>query len=131
MTRRQSGRWRRRNPSLRIAERTKSGLHAARIIDNGLVADAALQAPAMHQWLTGPDCDRAAEVQRAERRLAELPSNTPALLGAAQAMHRWLDRGEKRAPMRAALVRHWTRTGLLRAPVPLTGARAQRRDPLA
>jgi hypothetical protein len=95
-----------------------------RIIDNGTVAEAALEALAMHQWLTGPDFDQEGEVQRAERSFADYPSETPVLLGAARAMHSWLDRGEKRAPMRAALVRRWTKTGLLRASVPLTGVRA-------
>jgi hypothetical protein len=107
-----------------VIEGLRPRLPDTRIIDNGLVADAALRALAMHQWLTGPDFDQEGEVQRAERTFADLPSKTPVLLGAAQAMHRWLDRGEKRAPMRAALVRRWTRTGLLRAPVPLTGVRA-------
>lgn len=95
-----------------------------RIADNGSVAVAVLQALAMHQWLTCPDFDQEGEVQQAERALAASPSNLPVLLGAAQAMHRWLDRGGQRAPIRAALVRHWTKTRLLRAPVPLTGVRA-------
>lgn len=107
-----------------VIEGLRSRMPNTRIIDNGLVADAALRALAMHQWLTGPDFDQEGEVQRAERSFADSPSKTPALLGAAQAMHSWLDRGEPRAPMRAALVRRWTRTGLLRAPVPLTGVRA-------
>jgi hypothetical protein len=111
-----------------VIEGLRPRMPATRIIDNGMVADAALQALAMHQWLTAPDFDQEGEVQRAERALADTPSNTPVLLAAAQATHRWLDRGEKRPPMRAALVRRWTRTGLMRAPVPLTGARALSAD---
>ena len=107
-----------------VIEGLRPRMPNTRIIDNGMVAETALQALAMHQWLTGPDFDQEGEVQRAERTLIDLPTKTPVLLGAAQAMHGWLDRGEQRAPMRAALVRHWTRTRLLRAPVPLTGVRA-------
>ncbi|MGK7871737.1 hypothetical protein ACFHPP_31375, partial [Falsiroseomonas sp. E2-1-a20] len=36
--------------------------------------------------------------------------------------------GGARAPLRAALVRHWGTTGLLRAPLPLTGASALRAE---
>ena len=42
--------------------------------------------------------------------------------------HAWLDSGGTRPPIRAALIRFWTRQKLLRAPVPLTGARALRAD---
>ena len=107
-----------------VIEGLRPRLPNTRIIDNAMVVDAAEQALAMHQWLTWPDFDQEGEVQRAERAFAGCPSDTPSLLNAAQVMHRWLECGEQRAPMRAALVRYWTKTRLLRAPVPLTGVRA-------
>ena len=71
-----------------------------------MVADAALQALAMYQGITRPDPDQEGGVQRAERALIELLPKILGLLGGAQAMHGWLNRGEFRAPMRAALVLH-------------------------
>jgi len=48
-----------------------------------------------------------------------------ALLGAAEAMHEWLDRGGTRPPVRAAVAGYWQRCGLLPVASPLlTGARA-------
>ncbi len=46
------------------------------------------------------------------------------LLSAALPFHSWLETGGQRPPIRAALIRHWVRRGLLRIPVPVTGPRA-------
>lgn len=94
-----------------------------RIIDRGVILDAARTALTLHQWLVEPDFDQEGEVQRAERAFAGPTSTTPLLLAAGVA-HAWLDGGEERAPIRAALARYWKRSGLLRTPVPLTGARS-------
>ena len=96
-----------------------------RVIDRGGVLAAVRHALDLHRWLAAPDFDQEGEVQRAAHVLAAAPGATP-LLAAAVGMHRWLDQGNARAPMRAALVRHWTRHGLLHAPVPLTGPAALR-----
>ena len=101
--------------------------HALRIIDRGMILDAARHALDMHAWLTSPDFDQEGEVQRAEAALATLSVATP-LLAAARGAHAWLDGGGERAPLRAALIRYWTKHRLLRAPAPLTGAAALRAD---
>jgi hypothetical protein len=103
--------------------------HALRIIDRGAIFEAARHALALHQWITAPDFDEEGEVLRAEAHLAEYGGRgeTP-LLTAAFAMHGWLEAGGARPPIRAALVRHWTRHRLLRVPVPLTGAAALRAE---
>ena len=95
-----------------------------RIVDRGLILDAARHALALHQWLVAPDFDQEGEVQRAEQALAA-PGGTP-LLAAAQGMHAWLQEGGARPPLRAALIRFWMRQRLLRTPVPLTGAASLR-----
>lgn len=95
-----------------------------RIIDRGRIIDAARTALALHQWLVEPDFDQEGEVQRAEALLASLPASLPPLLAGAQGLRRWIDGHEARAPMRAALVRFWTKRHLLRMPIPLTGAAA-------
>ena len=96
---------------------------ALRIIDRGMILDAARHALSLHQWITAPDFDQEGEVQRAERALAS-PSGGSKLLHAASSMHAWLNQGGVRPPIRAALIRYWTQHGLLRTPVPLTGPRA-------
>ena len=96
---------------------------ALRIVDRGAIFDAARVALGHHQWLANPDFDQEGEVQAALRHLKD-SSSPGALLGAALQFRSWLDAGGARPPIRAALIRHWVRRGLLRAPVPLTGPRA-------
>jgi hypothetical protein len=106
---------------------------ALHIVDRGAVLDAARHALTLHHWLTAPGFDEEGEVQRAETQLAGFAARgeTP-LLAAAQGVHAWLNgeglsgAGGARPPIRAALVRFWTRHRVLRAPVPLTGAAALR-----
>jgi hypothetical protein len=102
---------------------------ALRIIDRGVIFDAARHALTLHQWLTAPDFDMEGEVQRAEQHLPGCmgPNDTP-LLAAARGLHTWLQSGGARAPIRAALVRFWGRHRVLRMPIPLTGAAALRAE---
>jgi hypothetical protein len=102
---------------------------ALRNIDRGAVLDAARHAFDQYQWLVMPDFDQEGDVQQAEKHLAGFASggDTP-LLAAARALHAWLEAGSTRPPIRAALVRFWTRQRLLRMPVPLTGAAALRAE---
>jgi len=96
---------------------------ALRIIDRGMILDAARHALGLHQWITAPDFDQEGEVQRAARALASPTGGSPLLL-AASSMHTWLNQGGTRPPIRAALIRNWTNHGLLCVPVPLTGPKA-------
>ena len=115
---------------------------ALRIIDRGAILAAARHALDLHQWLVAPDFDQEGAVQRAAQVLADAAASgaTP-LLAAATGLHAWLGGdghgdgdgsshggGGARPPIRAALVRFWGMQHLLRAPVPLTGARALRPD---
>jgi hypothetical protein len=97
---------------------------ALRIIDRGMIVDAARHALSLHQWITAPDFDQEGEVIAAERALDHASATAAPLLSAAFGVHAWLSQGGTRPPMRAALIRHWMRHRLLRAPVPLTGPRA-------
>ena len=101
--------------------------HAGRIIDRGMILDAARHALDLHGWLTSPDFGQEGDIQRAEAALVTFSRVAP-LLAAAVGAHAWLDGGGERPPLRAALIRHWRRHRLLRDPVPLTGAAALRPD---
>ncbi len=95
-----------------------------RIIDRGMIVDAARHALGLHQWMTAPDFDQEGEVKAAERALDRPDAAAAPLLTAAVGMHGWLREGGDRPPIRVALIRHWQLHHLLRAPVPLTGPRA-------
>lgn len=102
---------------------------ALRLVDRGAILDAARHAFALRQWLTAPDAGDEQEVLRAAAHLARFDAvcGTP-LLAAAQGGHAWLAAGGPRPPLRAALVRHWTRHRMLTLPVPLTGAASLRAE---
>jgi hypothetical protein len=102
--------------------------HELRIIDRGVIFAAARHALSLHQWLIAPDYDQEGEVKQAQAALASPEAEVSPLLSAALGMHAWLDRGGTRPPIRAALVRGWTRHRLFRAAVPLTGAKALRSE---
>jgi len=110
-------------------------------LDRGSVIDAARHAFDQYQWLVFPDFDQEGAVRQAAAHLAGFasPDETP-LLAAARGVHAWLgdrtsgagrtdgDARGTRPPIRAALVRFWTREKLLRTGVPLTGATALRAE---
>jgi hypothetical protein len=96
---------------------------ALRIIDRCLIVEAARYALAQHQWLAAPDSTQEAEIQQAEAAL-EARGGEAWLLSAARGFHAWIEGGGARPPIRAALIRFWMKRKVLRAPVPLTGAKA-------
>ena len=98
-----------------------------RIIDRCDILESARSALHLHQWLTEPDFDQEGEVQAAAEHLAA-GSPSGLILSAGLQLRSWLAAGGIRPPIRAALVRHWGRQGLLRLPLPVTGARALAAD---
>ena len=88
-----------------------------RIIDRGAILDKARAALALHQWIAEPDFDQEGEVQRAEAMLASQPVSLPPLIGAARGFRAWINAGETRPAMRAAMIRYWRKRHLLRLPV--------------
>jgi hypothetical protein len=99
-----------------------------RIIDRGEILERARAALTLHQWLVEPDFDQEGEVQRAVAMLAMQPASLPPLIAAAQGFREWIEMGETRPAMRAAMIRFWCQRQLLGLPVPLTGAAALRSD---
>lgn len=98
------------------------------LLERGDIFEAARHAFDLYQWLVAPDFDQEGEVHQAQQALAAVGPGVTPLLAAAQATHAWLGGGGGRAPMRAALIRFWTRHNLLRTSVPLTGAAALRAE---
>ena len=101
---------------------------ALRVIDRGKILDAARHALMLHQWIVAPDFDEEGDVQQAEKHLAGVAAGDTPLLAAARGVHAWLDSGGTRPPIRAALIRFWTRQKILRVAVPLTAAAALRAE---
>jgi|GEM_PF-1260105 len=95
--------------------------------DRGGAFDAARYALDQYRWVADPEFDLQGAVQEAEAFLASRDRTAGPVLQAGLALHGWLDKGHSRAPMRAALVRHWRRT-LLHSSLPLTGAAALQGD---
>jgi hypothetical protein len=100
--------------------------HALRVIDRGVIFEAARHALDQYQWLVTPDFDQEVAVQAAEKMLAA--QSGTALLAAAAGLRQWIEDGGGRPPVRAALVRFWGKQRALRLPLPLTGARALQAD---
>lgn len=95
------------------------------VVDRGSVFAAARHALDLHQWLACPDPAQEHDIAAAGQTMRA--AGAPLLVAAAAAFD-WLDQGGARAPLRAALIRHWQRHRLLTAPAPLTAAAALRAD---
>jgi hypothetical protein len=98
---------------------------AAALIDRGAMFDAARHASGLYRWFSRPDDAQQAAIGKAEVHLARVADSHSPLLGAAYAAHAWLDQGDERPPLRAALALYWVRRGVTTLPCPLfTGAAA-------
>jgi hypothetical protein len=95
-----------------------------RIIDRGVIIDAARSAFLLHQWITAPDFDQEDEVRLALATLSTAPLPDAPLLAAALGCWEWFEHGGMRPPLRSAMIRFWVKNGIFRAPVPLTGPRS-------
>ena len=95
------------------------------MLERGLLFAAAQHAFALYRWFVQPDRAQQDAISAAMAQLEAGADGQSPLLGAALAVHAWLDRGGARPPLRAALVRYWRRRGLTALPYPLlTGAGA-------
>ncbi len=99
--------------------------HVPPMLERGLLFAAASHAFALYRWFVQPDRAQQDAISAAMAHLEAGADGQSPLLGAARAVHAWLDRGGARPPLRAALVRHWLRRRLTALPCPLlTGAGA-------
>ena len=97
----------------------------APVIDRGAIFDAARHAFALYRWYSRPDDAQQAAISVAAAHLAKVADDHSPLLGAAYAIHAWLDRGGERPPLRAALATYWVRREVTALPCPLlTGTAA-------
>ena len=80
---------------------------------------------ALYRWFSAPDESQRAAIGTATAHLATIADSHAPLVGAALAVHAWLDQGGERPPLRAALARYWVDRGVTALPCPLlTGAAA-------
>jgi hypothetical protein len=99
--------------------------HVPPMLERGLLLAAAQYAFALYRWFVQPDRAQQDAISAAGAHLEAVADGQSPLLGAALAVHAWLDRGGARPPLRAALVRYWLRRGVTALPCPLlTGAGA-------
>ena len=99
--------------------------HTPALIDRGIVFDAARHAFALYRWFAMPDMAQREVIQQAADHLEAVGGAHSPLLGAAFAVHAWLDQGGERPPIRAALALYWQRRGVTALPCPLlTGVQA-------
>jgi len=99
-----------------------------RIIDRGVIVDAARSAFTLYQWITDPGFDEEDEIRAALQTLVSTPLPDAPLLAAALGAWDWLQNNGTRPPLRSALIRFWGKNRLFKAPVPLTGPRALSAD---
>lgn len=96
--------------------------------DRGSIFEAARTALTLYQGIVDPDFDQEGHIQQALQTIDTQPRRGGILLQAAHAAHHWLDTGGTRVALRGALVRYWQTTGLVHAPLPLTGPQALRAE---
>jgi hypothetical protein len=99
--------------------------HMPALIDRGILFAAAQHAFGLYRWFAMPDPAQREAIQQATDHLQSVGGAHSALLGAALAVHAWLDAGGARPPIRAALALYWQRRGVTALHCPLlTGAAA-------
>ena len=99
--------------------------HTPVLIDRGMLFAAAHHAFELYRWFAVPDETQRAAIRRAAEHLETVGTAQSPLLGAALAVHAWLDQGGARPPLRAALALYWQRRRVTALPCPLlTGAAA-------
>lgn len=94
---------------------------AETIAERGVMFSAAHHAMGVHSWLANPDADQEDDIRLAEAMLAEKERQDP-WRAAAMTLRDWVEVGRPRMAIRAAIVRHWRRRGLMPTGVPLVGA---------
>jgi hypothetical protein len=91
----------------------------AALIDRGAIFDAARHAFDLYRWYSAPDDTQRAAISEAAAYLAAVADGHSPVVGAAYAVHAWLDQGGERSPLRAALARYWVVRGVTALPCPL------------
>jgi hypothetical protein len=92
--------------------------HTPVLIDRGMLFAAAHHAFELYRWFAVPDETQRAAIGRAADHLETVGNAHSPLLGAAFAVHAWLDQGGARPPVRAALALYWQQRQVTALPCP-------------
>lgn len=94
--------------------------------ERGTEVDAVQAAFEQYQWLAKPTGRQREAIAEATAVINSMTQNMGPFLGGALAFRQWIEAGQGRAPFRGALMAMWREHGVLRTPLPLTGAMAFR-----
>ncbi|OAZ75626.1 hypothetical protein SRCM100623_00369 [Acetobacter pasteurianus] len=109
-----------------VLEGLRPRIRGQDVFERGAEIDAARVAFTQYQWLARPTGLQKKAITQARAVAKPLTQSLGPFLGSALAFRQWIEAGESRAPFRGALMEVWREDGVLRTPLPLTGAAAFR-----
>lgn len=109
-----------------VLEGLRPRIRGQNVFERGTEIDAARAAFTQYQWLARPTGLQKKAIAQARVMAQPLTQGIGPFLGSAMAFRQWVEAGESRAPFRGALMEVWREDGVLRTPLPLTGAAAFR-----
>lgn len=109
-----------------VLEGLRPRIRGQNVFERGTEIDAARAAFTQYQWLARPTGLQKEAIAQARAVAQSLTQSLGPFVGSAMAFRQWVEAGESRAPFRGALMEVWREDGVLRTPLPLTGAAAFR-----
>lgn len=109
-----------------VLEGLRPRIRGVDAFERGTEIDAVRAAFTQYQWLANPTGLQRKAITQARAVARPLTQRLGPFVGSALAFRHWIEDGESRAPFRGALMEIWRESGVLRAPLPLTGAAAFR-----
>lgn len=109
-----------------VLEGLRPRIRGQNVFERGTEIDAARAAFTQYQWLARPTGLQKEVIAQARAVAQSLTQSLGPFVGSAMAFRQWVEAGESRAPFRGALMEVWREDGVLRTPLPLTGAAAFR-----
>lgn len=109
-----------------VLEGLRPRIRGQDVFERGTEVDAVQAAFEQYQWLAKPTGRQREAIAQATAVINPMTRSMGPFLGGALAFRQWVEAGQSRAPFRGALMAMWREHGVLRTPLPLTGAAAFR-----